>query len=479
MACGWKKPILVLLAAWVCGAGAGPAGAVTTEQLYPPDDDNAALRALAAQPVTWASHDIGIASNDVATHMHVKMLAINDFHGQISAGKTVSGHPVGSAAVLTSYLHTAAVGYEDRCLIVHAGDHVGASPPSSALLQDEPSIMFFNMLGNSSCCASYRMDPLNNLVGTVGNHEFDEGLAELQRLIYGGNYATGPFLEDPYTGAHFPYVSANVLDAQTGQPVFLPYVIKQVAGMPIGFIGAVLKDTPTMVTASGVVGLTFADEAQSINHYVKVLQANGIHSIVVLLHQGDSQTSYAGATDPSKAGLPDGPALQIISNLDDEVDVVLSAHTHTFTNTIVKNKNGKGILTTQAYSAGTAYADITLGIDPATKDIVEGSASIITTYADSGPGLTPDAKVAALVAQAETAVAPLTSQVIGTAQTALTATQNAAGESALGNLIADAQRAALGTDFAFMNPGGICADIPAGQVTWVRSTPSSRSTTTS
>ena len=116
--------------------------------------------------------------------------------------------------------------------------------------------------------------------------------------------------------------------------------------------------------------------------------------------------------------------------------------------------------------AGTAYADVDIAIDPVTKDIVEASAAIITTYADAGPGLTPDTAVAALVSQAETAVAPLTERVVATAQSDILRAQNDAGESALGNLIADSQRATMGTDFAFMNPGGIRADIYAGQVTW-------------
>jgi 5'-nucleotidase len=74
--------------------------------------------------------------------------------------------------------------------------------------------------------------------------------------------------------------------------------------------------------------------------------------------------------------------------------------------------------------------------------------------------------VAELVAAADARVAPLVNQVVGVASTALTRTENAAGESALGNLIADAQRASGGDAFAFMNPGGIRNDLDAGEVTW-------------
>jgi len=146
--------------------------------------------------------------------------------------------------------------------------------------------------------------------------------------------------------------------------------------------------------------------------------------------------------------------------------VVVSGHTHAFTNALLKNAHGKEILVTQAFSAGTAYADIDLEIDRRTHDVVEKSAAIVTTFGDAGPGLTPDPAVAQLVADAEARVAPLVERVVGTASANITREQNAAGESALGNLIADAQRAAMNTDFAFMNPGGIRADISAGPVSW-------------
>ena len=395
----------------------------------------------------------------------VQILAINDFHGQLTAGKKVSGRPVGSAPVLASYLREASKGMEDHTIIVHAGDLVGASPPQSALLQDEPTIMFFNMLGNTFCTARWRMHPHNNLVGIPGNHEFDEGKEELLRLVYGGTHENGPFLEDPYNGADFPFVCANVVYSKSRRPYLTPLVIKNIMGMHIAFIGAVLKDTPTIVTPSGVAELLFLDEADSINAYVKILKRYGIRAIVAVIHEGTTQASYIGATDPLSEP-NNGPILDIVDRLDGEVDIVLSGHRHSFTNAIVSARDGRGVLVTQAWSAGSAYADIDLEIDRRLSDIVWKKAEIVTTWADEGFGLTPDTEVAALVTAAEDKVQPLISQVIGTAAGDIVRTQNAAGESALGNLIADAQRAFYVSDFAFMNQGGIRADISAGEVTW-------------
>jgi 5'-nucleotidase len=425
--------------------------------------DDPAIHNIAEQRICW--HDNHLTRGaEPGPHLHIKILAINDFHGQLPAGRMVGKRNVGGAAVLASYLKTAERGLEDSTLIVHAGDHVGASSPVSALLKDEPSIMFMNTLANKYCLSTDIMNPLCNVAGTLGNHEFDKGVREMMRLIFGGNHPEGPFLENPYCGALFPYVVSNVVDSKTGKNILPPYVIKMVNGVPIAFIGAVLKDTPSIVTAASSTGLTFLDEAESLNRYIPELKAKHVKAVIALIHQGGYQPSYHGATLPGKN--VDGPIADIVSRLDDKIDVVISGHTHTFINALLKNKSGQAVLVTQAFSYGTAYADIDLEFDLSTKNIVVKSAAIVTTYADAGPGLTPDPEVSKLVSAAEAKVGPVINRVIGKAASEITGVQNSAGESALGNLIADAQRAAFAADFAFMNPGGIRGDIRAGTVTW-------------
>jgi len=421
-------------------------------------DDAEALRQTAGKRVRWRGR-----SHHKERSVALKVLGFNDFHGQLGA-RSVSSRPAGGAAVLASYLKAAEEGFEGRSLIVHAGDFVGASPPSSALLQDEPAIQFLNMLANDHCSYRHPDHKKCNVVGTLGNHEFDEGKGELLRLIEGGNHAEGPFLESPYRGAKFAYVSANVVKEGTAKTLFAPYVIKELGGVKVGVIGAVLEATPSIVTPSGVAGLAFLDEAEAINRAVKKLKKQDVHAIVVTIHQGGSQTSYVGETAPGVAVT--GPIVDIVAQLDDEVDVVVSGHAHSFTNAILTNQNGQEILVTQSFSASTAYADIDLSVDKKTGDVTEKSASIVTTWGDQAPGTSPDPEVAELVSAAEAVTAPLVNQVVGDAPLDITRTQNSAGESALGNLIADAQRAAMGTDFGFMNPGGIRADLAAGEVTW-------------
>lgn len=365
--------------------------------------------------------------------LNMKIFAINDFHGQISTGQRASNRPVGGAAYLAAYIkqRRQQVPYS---LTVHAGDWVGASPPVSALLQDQPAMEFANALGID--------------VGTLGNHEFDEGVAELKRLVNGGTHPTA----GAWGGAKFPYISANVFETSTGKTLFPPYLIKNVAGARIGFVGAVLKGTPEIVIASGVAGVEFRDEAESINAAVADLKKQGVKAIVVLLHEGGTQNAQTGALS--------GAVATIADKLDSEVDVIASAHTHTTINT---ERNGK--LITQANSYSTAFADISLTIDRAKRDIVAKKAEVVTTFNDA-PGITPDPEIAALVKKYEDQVAPLVNRVVGNTATLLESARDAATDTGLGNLIADAQRTAMGTQMAFMNPGGIRAPIQAGEITY-------------
>jgi 5'-nucleotidase len=405
------------------------------------------------------------AHTDPSAWVHVQVLAINDFHGSLDSRRE-QGRPVGGAAVLAAYLEQAAAQAPGRTIIVHAGDLVGASPPDSALLEDEPTISFLNLLANAHCTRADRMDPACNVVGTLGNHEFDEGVPELLRLLHGGDSALGPFLESPWRGARYPTVSANVLDAATGKPLLAPYAIKRVGGVPIAFVGAVLHETPNMVIPTGVAGVRFEDEAEAINAQVRALRAQGVHAFVALIHQGTLQGPFEGPTSDVPNTTLHGPIVDIVRRLDDDVDVVISGHTHAFTNALVPNARGTPILVTQAFSRGAAFAQVELAIEPTTRDVVEKSARIVSTWGDAGPGRHPEPAVAALVAAADAAVAGRVKQAVGTAAAPIPRRENDAGESALGDLIADAQRAAMHTDMAFTNPGGIRAALAAGPVTW-------------
>jgi 5'-nucleotidase len=378
----------------------------------------------------------------------VQLLTFNDFHGNLESltvGPADARRPIGGAAVLAAYLdqrEQQAQGEVARTLRVAAGDLIGGSPLVSALQRDEPTIR--------------AMDLLELRYSSVGNHEFDRGIAELRRLQNGGCAPSTPTpAPGCFPGAGFRYLAANVIDTATGQPIFPPYLVEYVRGIPIGFIGVVLKETPSIVTPSGVAGLEFLDEVETVNRYAADLKDQGVRAIVVLIHQGGMSTNR-------RSLLPaDSPIIGLAQGFDPEVDVVVSGHTHQiYVSTIA------GKLVTQAGAFGRALVDVRLTLDRATGDVTAKTAEIVDAFADVPPGNAPKPAVATSVAQAVATAAPLANRPVGTAASDITRTQNAAGESALGNLIADAQRAQLDTEVAFTNPGGIRADILAGPVTF-------------
>ncbi|RXZ01202.1 bifunctional 2',3'-cyclic-nucleotide 2'-phosphodiesterase/3'-nucleotidase [Fictibacillus sp. S7] len=366
-------------------------------------------------------------------NISVQLLGINDFHGQLDTFNAKLN--AGGAEYLAAYLKQREA-TNPNTLLLHAGDAVGASSPVSALLQDEPTIRFLNKLGFDA--------------GTLGNHEFDEGVKEMLRLIKGGSHPKTEAKYGPFEGANFPYVAANVLDSKTGQPILDPYVIKEVGGAKIGIIGVVLSDTPSIVIPSGVEGVVFTDEAEAINKYAKELENKGVKSIVVLAHNPANSTA-----DGQNAT---GELVDIANKVDDEVDVMFGGHNHALTNAVVDNK-----LLVQSYSSGTAFSDVDLEIDPVTQDIVKKKAEVVNVDRSK---IAPDPEIKAFVDHYVADVAPILNEVIGTTPNYISKDINADGESTMGNLIADSMKAQTGTDFAFMNPGGVRADIDAGEITW-------------
>jgi len=309
--------------------------------------------------------------------------------------------------------------------------------------------------------ATWRADPDTcNVVGTLGNHEFDAGPGEIRRLLMGGNAPRGPYLENPWRGSRVPYVCANVIDWRTGRTLLPPYAVVVVQGHPVGIIGAVLRGTPSIIPAWAAKDLRFEDEAAAINRAARELTAHGIHTILVTIHQGVVPVPTAAGFDWH------GPLLRIVAQLDPSISVVISGHTHNFTNALWPDRAGRPVLVTQAYSYGVAYADIDLALDPASGAVLAKSARILPVYDDAGPGLHPDAPEARLVAAARAAVAPRVAQVLAVAGAPITRTMTPAGESGLGDLVADAQRARMHAAIAFMNAGGLRTDLRAGPITW-------------
>ena len=377
----------------------------------------------------------------------VKVLAINDFHGNLlppSGGiriqdpadrsKTVNV-PAGGAAHLATAVQQLKAKNPNH-VFVAAGDLIGATPLLSALFKDEPTIESLSLMGLEA--------------SAVGNHEFDKGATELLRMQKGGCSSDGCKGPQPFAGARFQYLAASTVDLKTGKTLLPAYHVKRFQGIPVAFIGLTLKDTPSIVVPAGVEGLRFRDEAETVNELVPQLKRQGIEAIVLLIHEGGVPTG-----DYNECPGISGPIVDIVGKLDKAVDLVISGHTHRAYNCRID-----GRLVTSGDKYGTVVTEIDLVLDPKTGDVVSAKAdnNIVRTAS-----FAQDPKQVALIETYERLARPLAQRVVGRLGGALPRDTNAAGESALGQVIADAQLAATrdaGAQVAFMNPGGIRAPLP-------------------
>ena len=378
----------------------------------------------------------------------VRVLAINDFHGNLkpatsgirvadsaNPGKTKT-LPAGGAEHLATAVAELRKANPNH-VFVAAGDLIGATPLLSALFRDEPTIESMSLMGLE--------------MSAVGNHEFDKGAEELLRMQRGGCHPTdgckGPA---PFKGASYQYLAASTVVDKTGETLLPAYKVKSFQGIPVAFIGLTLQATPTIVVPAGVAGLTFKGEAETVNALVPKLKAQGIEAIVVLIHEGGVPTG-----DYNECPGISGPIVDIVKKLDKAVDLVVSGHTHRAYNCRID-----GRLVTSGDKYGTIVTAIDIVLDPKTRDVTSAQAENVLVM----PSFAKDPRQTALIAQYEALARPLAQRVVGRiGAPLLNSGGSPAGETPLGQVIADAQLAATkdaGAEVAFMNPGGIRAPLP-------------------
>jgi 5'-nucleotidase len=376
----------------------------------------------------------------------LRIVAINDLHGYLRpppGGIRISDPddrdqkiavPAGGVETMAAVVRQLRKQAKNS-IFVAAGDLIGASPFLSAMFHDEPTIESVSMMGLA--------------LSAVGNHEFDEGEAELLRMQNGGCHPVdgcqGPH---PFTGAKFHYLAASTVVKSTGKTLLPPYEIREFEGIPVAFIGLTLKGTESIVSPVGIADLEFKDEADTVNALIPELKAKGVEAIVVLIHQGGYPTG-----DYNECPGISGAIVDIVKKFDKAVDVVISGHTH---QAYVCNIDGR--LVTSADKYGTVVTAIDLSLDPLTHGVISAKANnvIVRTgvYAK-------DPEQTALLESYDKLAAPIAGRPAGSVTETLSNMANAAGESKLGNVIADAQLAATrdaargGAVIAMTNPGGI------------------------
>jgi 5'-nucleotidase len=407
----------------------------------------------------------------------VQLLAFNDFHGHvepntpgtIQIGQSRSGStivnqtvPAGGAEYFATHVKALRTAHANT-ITVGSGDLIGASPLLSGLFHDEPTIEALNEVG---------LD-----VSGVGNHEFDEGLVELYRMMNGGCHPVDGCQDgDPFFGSAFGYLAANVFFEGTEKTILPPYEVRKFSNAKIAFIGMTLEGTPLIVTPSAIAGLDFRDEVETVNNLIAKLKRNDIRTFVVLLHEGGFQNAPFSNANPAQnlpgwAGIDNcdnlqGAIVDIAKNISDEVDVIVSGHTHA--QYICRGANEiEGKLVTSAASFGRLITDIDLVIDHESKEVKSKTARNVIVTQDAAK----DPAVTAILDKYRAIANPIANRVVGSVTETLLSTRDSGGdpdgdgEAPLGNVIADAQlEATAPTDFggaviAFMNPGGIRAPI--------------------
>ncbi|MGH1831645.1 5'-nucleotidase C-terminal domain-containing protein [Enterococcus gilvus] len=455
--------------------------AVSSSSEEKSSEEISATTSSSVEETTTSSAPATAKAAKAADTVPVQLLGINDFHGALSTtgsyygadGSKISG--AGTAALLAGYFSQAENNFqtahnnEGKSLRVQAGDMVGASPANSGLLQDQPTMRILNQMNFS--------------VGTLGNHEFDEGLGEFNRILTGtkpdpasGFYDivtqyNNDYSQDQLKGG-FDLVIANVKEKDSGNIPFgwTPYTVKNVGTeaepINIGFIGVVTTEIPNLVLAQYHKDYTFSDPAEEIAKYSKELVGKGVNAIVVLGHT----PSVQGAGESVS-----GETADIMNKVnqvdpDNSVDAFFAGHNHVYTNGVVGDTR-----IVQSTSQGKGYIDLQGEIDKTTKDFVSTPTATVSPVIPNN-GVSPDTDVQGIVADADNRVKAVTEEKIGTADKAedITRTVNELGESPVGNLVTDAQvymanKKGEKVDFAITNNGGIRDDLKVksdAAITW-------------
>jgi len=376
-----------------------------------------------------------------SSYKPLSIIGLNDFHGQLDqTATTMDGLnvAVGGASQLATMFDQEASFLPKPTLLLAAGDNVGASPPNSALLDDKPAIDVENAWGLDAT--------------SFGNHEFDFGVERI--LAHEAR-------------ANFPFLSANIVDEDTGQaPDWVkPSKVFTVNGTRVGVIGATVKTTPELVKAGATEGLDFLDEAERIRGESARLRAQGVKVQIVVIHEGASLG--ANRIDGQPAAEWQGPIMQIVDGLQNTtVDLVIAGHTHRIANTVVGH-----IPVVEGVNAGGSYSVAQLMLKGG--DVAWTGA---TTRVAKSIGVAGRADVQAIVDKANADTAVLRNQVIGTQSVDIKRDPARLSESAMGNLVADAMRLKYpGVEAAITNSGGLRQDIliappsaseQPGQITW-------------
>ena len=335
-----------------------------------------------------------------------------------------------------------------------AGDLIGASTFESFIQHDKPTIDALNSAGLE--------------VSAVGNHEFDQGYDDLVNRVM----AAGA-VDNPYGGAEWKYLGANVKFKDDGSDALDGTWIKDMDGVQVGFVGAVTEHLPELVSPAGIRTSRSPTSSTPPTRRPNDLEAEGADVVVLLVHEGASGTDCATMDDD-----PTSDFGSIIHGVNDNVDAIVSGHTHLEYNCSfpVPGWAGRAVTERPVVSAGQYGANLNklvFTVDPDTGEVVSKTQTVLKLKeSNTGPNNYPvDQPTQDIVDAAVAAANVLGAQPLGTIAGPfdrarfVDGSENRGGESTLGNLVAEVQRWATespttgSAQIAFMNPGGLRDDL--------------------
>lgn len=408
-------------------------------------------KALLLAPLAYLL--VACSTSPSAPPTELSIFSLNDFHGHIQSKLPTPATPrlpdpntgelKPQAAGGVAYLATVLDGLRSQrknAVFVAAGDLVGASPQMSSLLKDEPTLSALSELGLAA--------------SSLGNHDLDAGLTELLRKTRGECPATTGCVWPEFKGAKFPYLAANMFETDTGKRVLPSHIVKEVGGFKVALVGVVTKDTPKVIVPKSIVGLRFADEVETLNALVPELRAAGAHILVAIMHEGARHDGAANDPSYQCPGLT-GRGVEIAKRLDPAYALVVSGHTHqAYTCKI----DGRLFVQAGSFGGWLTESRLTLSADGKVLDAQAVNHPVLQGIYAPNPAFT------ALVARAaELTNAARSKPVALLTRSATRSVKEPYGDSALGNLVADAHLAYAKkrghVDIGMTNSGGIRADL--------------------
>ncbi|WP_241986340.1 ExeM/NucH family extracellular endonuclease [Cryobacterium psychrophilum] len=408
-----------------------------------------------------SDHDPVIVGLNIATSSAVELnlLNINDFHGRIDA-KTVKF--AGTVEQLRAEYGDA------NTLFLSSGDNIGASLFASSSQLDKPTIDVLNALGLNA--------------SAVGNHEFDKGFADLQGRVN--------------DAADFSYLGANVYNAGTTTPAMQEFEVFTIDGVQVGVIGAVTKETPSLVTPTGIAALSFGDPVEAVNRVAAELTdgdpANGEADVLIAeFHEGASGGTPDQATLEQELALTGSAFENIVNGTSPEVDAIFTGHTHkqyAWDAQVPGAADGVTRPVLQTGSYGSNIGQVVLSYDRTSGDTTtvknRNVARVATPDAELVTMYPRVATVQAITNAALAEAAVLGNVPVGTLTADITracvdgvapCSENRMAPSTLGTLVANSLRASLsdptigGAEIGVVNPGGMRSDLlyaPDGVITY-------------